>query len=76
MLDFSYLDLRLLFPNIAESWVLALESFSTLFSLIEIILIFVAFSYIVSKKYSARFVYFIQIKEMKKEESPRRRFFQ
>ena len=42
MLDFSYLDPRLLFPNITESWALAIESLSNTWDIISIILIFVA----------------------------------
>ena len=42
MLDFSYVDLNLLFPNLAESWVLAIESLSSIWDFVSIILIFIA----------------------------------
>lgn len=41
MLDFSYLDIRLLFPRITEAWALAIESSVNLLNIIGIILIFV-----------------------------------
>ena len=42
MFDFSYLDPKLLFPNITEGWALAIDSFSNLLSIVSIILIIVA----------------------------------
>lgn len=42
MFDFSYIDPRLLFPNITEGWALAIDSFSNLLSIVSIILIVVA----------------------------------
>ena len=42
MLDFSYLDPRLLFPNITESWLNVIESISSIWDIVSIILIFVA----------------------------------
>ena len=39
MVDFSYLDIRLLFPNLTEANVHFIESFSTILDLISIILI-------------------------------------
>ena len=42
MFDFSYLDPKLLFPNITEGWESAIDSFSNLLSIVSIILIIVA----------------------------------
>ena len=42
MLDFSYLDPKLLFPNITDSWALTIDSISTLINLATLILIFIA----------------------------------
>ena len=42
MFDFSYMDPRLLFPNITEGWALAIESLSNLLSLVSFILVVVA----------------------------------
>ena len=42
MFDFSYMDPRLLFPNITEGWALAIESLSNLLSLVGFILVVVA----------------------------------
>ena len=41
MLDFSFLDVRLLFPHITEAWALAFESSVNLLNIISIILIVV-----------------------------------
>ena len=42
MIDFSFVDFRLLFPNINESWVTMLESVRTLMSLIGFVIVVIA----------------------------------
>ena len=42
MLDFSFLDIRLLFPNIVESWALIIESIVSWLDTIGIVLIVIA----------------------------------
>lgn len=42
MFDFSYLDPKLLFPNITEGWALAISSFSNVWDIFCIILMMVA----------------------------------
>ncbi len=42
MFDFSYIDPKLLFPNITLGWATAINSFSALLSLVTLILIIVA----------------------------------
>lgn len=38
MIDLSYVDLRLLFPNLTEAWVLAIEAFVAILNLVTVIL--------------------------------------
>ena len=42
MFDFSYIDPRLLFPNLTESWVLTIDFVSLLLNLVAVILMVIA----------------------------------
>lgn len=42
MFDFSYIDTKLLFPDISEGWAIAMDSFSLLLSIVTLVLMVIA----------------------------------